>query len=187
MTAEETTESGDVTITEAGLTRRMFLKLLMGVSVISALIPFTTMAEFFYAKTRTPGPSKKKIANVKDLPVGSTMVFFFPGEDSSHRSFITHLTEEEQSKAKSEGTDEYVTDGFVAFNTTCPHLQCTLEFPENGEYICPCHGGYFSVVDGTVLGGPSPRPLPTVKLEVEKGSGDIYAVELIGRIGYGRG
>lgn len=186
MTAEEATDSGEVTSPDVGLTRRLFLKLLMGVSVITALIPFTTMVEFFYASPRTRGPLRKKIANVADLPEGSTVVFFFPGEDSEDRSFITHLTAEEQSRAKSEGTDEYITDGFVAFNTICPHLQCTLEFPEDGKYVCPCHGAYFNIADGTVLDGPSPRPLPAVKIEVEQGSGDIYAVELIGKIGYGR-
>ncbi len=77
-------------------------------------------------------------------------------------------------------------DGFVALNTVCTHLQCVTGFPEEDQIVCPCHGGYFSLVDGTVIDGPPPRPLPMIKLEIEQKTGDIYAVELIGKIGYGR-
>jgi Rieske Fe-S protein len=30
---------------------------------------------------------------------------------------------------------------------------------------CPCHHGYFSAKDGSVLQGPPPRPLPRILLE----------------------
>lgn len=189
MTTEGTAETkvGEDANTEDSLTRRLFLKLLMGTSVLITLIPFRTMVEFFYANPRTQKPLRKKIANTRDLPEGSTMVFFFPEEDGSHRSFLTHLSSEDQSRAEAEENDEFITEGFVAFNTVCPHLQCTIELPEDGEYICPCHGGVFNILDGTVLAGPSPRPLPAIKLDVEQSTGDIYAVELVGKIGYGRG
>jgi Rieske Fe-S protein len=181
------TKRSEVATKKNGLTRRLFLKFLMGTSFIIALIPFTTMVEFFYANPRPQQSSRKKIANTRDLPEGSTMVFFFPEEDGSHRSFLTHLSSEDQKRAEAEGNGEFITEGFVAFNTVCPHLQCTIELPEDGEYICPCHGGVFNILDGTVLGGPSPRPLPAIKLEVEQSTGDIYAIELVGKIGYGRG
>jgi len=42
------------------------------------------------------------------------------------------------------------------------------------------------MTDGKVLAGPAPRPLPMIRLEIEQETGDIYAVELIGKIGYGR-
>lgn len=151
-----------------------------------SIIPFTPMVEFFLAKPQNVNSSKKKIANKRDLPEGSTMVFFFPGEEDKHRSFLTHLSQEYQREAKEEGIDQYIVDGFVAFNTVCPHLECPIELPDDDVFICPCHGGFFSLIDGTVLGGPSPRPLPAIKLEIDEGTGDIYAVELIGEIGYGR-
>ena len=89
-------------------------------------------------------------------------------------------------RARDEGTDEFIVEGFVALNTVCTHLLCPTEFPEEDQVICPCHGGYFSLVDGTVIAGPPPRPLPMIILEIEQKTGDNYAVELIGRIGYGR-
>jgi Rieske Fe-S protein len=80
----------------------------------------------------------------------------------------------------------YINNRFVAFNSVCTHLSCVIELPNNDTSVCPCHGAIFSVVDGTVLGGPAPRPLPAIKLEIDQVSGDIYATELIGKIGYGR-
>lgn len=71
-------------------------------------------------------------------------------------------------------------------NTVCTHLQCVTEFPEEDQIVCPCHGGHFSLVDGIVLADPPPRPLPMIKLENEKETGYINAVELIGKVGYGR-
>jgi len=38
---------------------------------------------------------------------------------------------------------------------------------EANRLECPCHEGYFSVSDGSVLQGPPPRPLPTIVLKRE--------------------
>ncbi|HEV2225240.1 MAG TPA: hypothetical protein VGR56_00385, partial [Nitrososphaerales archaeon] len=41
---------------------------------------------------------------------------------------------------------------------------------------CTCHGSIFDLTQGAkVIGGPSPRPLPQVTLEVDS-SGNVYAV-----------
>ena len=172
--------------TASDLSRRTFLKMLMGVSAVLSTLTFAPLANFFIPPPVKENKERKKIANKNDLPEGSTMVFFYPGDESSHRSFLTHLSAEYLEEAYEEGTGQFIVDEFVAFNTVCPHLQCPLEIPEDDAFICPCHGGFFSIIDGTVLGGPSPRSLPAVRLEIEEASGDIYAAELIGKIGYGR-
>jgi len=172
--------------TAGDLSRRTFLKMLMGVSAVMSTLTFAPLANFFIAPPIKENKDRKKIGNTNELQEGSTMIFFYPGEDSSDRSFLTHLSAEYLEKAQEEGTGQFIVDGFVAFNTVCPHLQCPIEIPEDDVFICPCHGGFFSIIDGTVLGGPSPRPLPAIRLEIDKASGDIYAAELIGKIGYGR-
>ncbi|TEU08961.1 hypothetical protein E3J20_07470 [Candidatus Bathyarchaeota archaeon] len=166
--------------------RRAFLKFLLAASALLSFLPFTPMIEFFYVKPNKPDLSRRKIANKRDLPEGSSMIFFFPGEEDVDRSILTHLSAEYQLSAVEEGKDEFITDGFVALNTICPHLLCPVELPEDDVIVCPCHGGFFDIRDGSVLGGPPPRPLPAIKLEVDQSTGDIYAVELIGKIGYGR-
>lgn len=56
---------------------------------------------------------------------------------------------------------------FLAFEAVCTHLGCIVKWvPEKGEMLCPCHGGRFSV-EGTVLGGPPPKPLKAVALTLQ--------------------
>jgi arsenite oxidase small subunit len=172
--------------TTGDLSRRTFIKMLMGFSAVLSTIPFAPLVNFFIAPPIQEKKGLKKIANKKDLPEGSSMVFFYPGEEDFHRSFLTHLSAEYRAEAEEEGTGQNIVEGFVAYNTVCPHLQCPLEFPDDDVFICPCHGGFFSIIDGTVLGGPAPRALPAIRLEIDQSSGDIYAAEVIGKIGYGR-
>jgi Rieske Fe-S protein len=57
-------------------------------------------------------------------------------------------------------------DSWVAYSQKCTHLSCAVFYSrENDRLECPCHQGYFSVKDGTVLQGPPTRPLPRVVLE----------------------
>ncbi len=50
--------------------------------------------------------------------------------------------------------------GFVAMSAVCTHLGCLVEFDSVKRGIhCPCHAATFDL-DGKVLGGPAPRPLP---------------------------
>ena len=46
----------------------------------------------------------------------------------------------------------------AAISTTCTHLGCSIGVSGTG-FACPCHGSRFDQ-DGTVTGGPAPRPLP---------------------------
>lgn len=63
--------------------------------------------------------------------------------------------------------------GFVALSKVCTHLGCLVEYDKGlRKLICPCHAGTFDL-DGNVLSGPPPRPLPAVPLKVE---GDFVIV-----------
>ena len=55
---------------------------------------------------------------------------------------------------------------YVAYSQKCTHLSCAGFYaPEHRRLECPCHEGYFSVRDGSVLQGPPSRPLPRIMLE----------------------
>ena len=56
---------------------------------------------------------------------------------------------------------------FKAFSSTCTHLSCQVTSVSGGRIACPCHGSSYSIVDGSVEGGPAPRPLPKVAIKVE--------------------
>jgi Rieske Fe-S protein len=56
---------------------------------------------------------------------------------------------------------------FEGFSSTCTHMGCTVANIQDGRIICPCHGSMYSIKDGSVLGGPAPRPLPKKPVKVE--------------------
>ena len=58
----------------------------------------------------------------------------------------------------------------AAISNTCTHLGCVVATTEIG-FDCPCHGSRFDA-DGTVLGGPAPRPLPWFRLSLSP-SGEV--------------
>lgn len=63
--------------------------------------------------------------------------------------------------------------GFVAFSKVCTHLGCLVEYDKGlRKLICPCHAGTFDL-EGNVLSGPPPRPLPAIPLKVE---GDLVII-----------
>lgn len=52
-------------------------------------------------------------------------------------------------------------DSFAALDAICTHMHCTVSYNAlNITLDCPCHHSTYEV-DGTVIGGPAPRPLTT--------------------------
>ena len=50
-------------------------------------------------------------------------------------------------------------ESFQVFNVNCTHLGCPVDWRTEAKlFLCPCHGGVY-YQDGTVAGGPPPRPL----------------------------
>jgi len=53
--------------------------------------------------------------------------------------------------------------GFYAMSAVCTHLGCMTVWKQDaGVIACPCHGSTFRE-NGTVIGGPAPKPLPWLK------------------------
>lgn len=52
----------------------------------------------------------------------------------------------------------------AAISTTCTHLGCSVGISDTG-FACPCHGSRYDQ-DGTVTGGPAPKPLPWFKVSL---------------------
>jgi thiosulfate dehydrogenase [quinone] large subunit len=63
--------------------------------------------------------------------------------------------------------------GLTAFSAICTHAGCTVGY-QNGQLVCPCHGGTFDASTGAVISGPPPTGLP--KRRVLEAGGDIYAL-----------
>lgn len=65
------------------------------------------------------------------------------------------------------------TTSFTAFAVYCTHLGCPVHWLAAPRiFLCPCHGSVFNG-DGTVAGGPAPRPLFTYPVRVRNGRVEI--------------
>ena len=62
-------------------------------------------------------------------------------------------------------------DGWVAFQDTCTHEECSLADGEleEGVIVCPCHASEFDLRTGDVLCPPALEPLPIFEARVEEG------------------
>ena len=60
-------------------------------------------------------------------------------------------------------------DKVVAFNATCPHAGCLVDFqPQKKQFACPCHKSLFTVTGARIDPDrcPSPRDLDTLECDV---------------------
>lgn len=57
---------------------------------------------------------------------------------------------------------------FQGFSAVCTHTGCIVNRVAAGTIDCPCHGSRFRL-DGTVAGGPAPRPLTPRPVRAENG------------------
>ena len=56
-----------------------------------------------------------------------------------------------------------------AFSAVCTHLGCIVRWEGPMEHLyCPCHNGMFDR-DGSVVGGPPPRPLERFPVDIREG------------------
>ena len=133
---------------------------------VALLLPALRLADFLFPpKTTGLTYPRQLVAKTSDIATGKSLLFEYPTQDRS--ALLIHLPD----------------GSFIAYDALCTHLGCTVHFDQvpvkgwenNPEQIfCPCHGGVFDPKTGNVLGGPPPRSLPKIKLEVDN-QGNIYA------------
>ncbi len=127
--------------------RRSFIK------ILASLLGLTTLGAFVYPLFRflLPVESAARIKAVevpkadvppggfKDVMIGTTPAIIINAKDK----------------------------GFLVFSRVCTHLGCLVKYyPDKQQFICPCHAGTFNL-EGNVVSGPPPRPLPKFSVRVE--------------------
>ena len=99
------------------------------------------------------------VANVGEIPVGGVKLFQYPRP--GEQCILIRTAE----------------DTYVAYSQKCTHLSCAVYYShEDNRLECPCHKGFFSIADGSVLQGPPSRPLP--KIILESRGGELVAVDI---------
>jgi thiosulfate dehydrogenase [quinone] large subunit len=105
------------------------------------------------APPTTPG---RVLTSLQRLPVGGAVGFTDPQVGPAA---LLHLSN----------------DQVVAYGRTCTHAGCLVGYDQSAEIlVCPCHGAEFDPSNrAEPISGPAPRPLPSIKVVVDKATGDV--------------
>jgi arsenite oxidase small subunit len=134
------------TAEESYVDRRQFSKFLVLTSLGMFVGNLWILLRSWYAGT--PVFSPLTVGSVNEIPVGGVKLFSYPTPEDPCIMIRT------------------ATDRYAAYSQKCTHLSCAVYYEKEANRLeCPCHEGYFSVEDGSVLQGPPPRRLPRVILE----------------------
>ncbi len=144
------------------MTRREIFRYLLGFSAVSTLVGvLTPILGYLWPSSHPDGAigGRTMVGSVEDFAPGTGKVV-----PVGSKPVIVLNTEQ----------------GFRVFSAVCTHLGCIVLNKDPGtSYIhCPCHDGRFNPVNGTVIAGPPPRPLPAYEFSVEEGK--IYVGKPLG-------
>ncbi len=138
-------------------TRRDFLSYILGIGFLgwaaSVLYPI-----FSYLK-----PPKAPEVDVKNLNIGKA------DDIPNDSSKMFKMGNKPGILIKTDSGE------FKAFNATCTHLECTVQYKKDEKLIwCACHNGRYDL-NGKNISGPPPRPLTPYNVIVQKGEVFITA------------
>lgn len=134
---------------EVDQNKRKFLKYVLGGSLtaLAAMIFYPIVAYLKPPKTKSAEVSSVKVGKVNEIPNDSSIMFRFGTKPG-----ILVRTQ---------------SGDFRAFEATCTHLDCTVQFKQDmGVIWCACHNGKFDL-NGRNISGPPPRPLTPYKVNIQ--------------------
>jgi cytochrome b6-f complex iron-sulfur subunit len=85
----------------------------------------------------------------------------FPGQSSQLKIGMPGEYPVSNELSRVPGQNLYVlhdAEGYAVIGAICTHLGCVVALTGDG-FACPCHGSKFAL-DGKVVKGPAPSPLP---------------------------
>ena len=167
--------------------RRNFLKVAATLSAIFAVGGIGAVTKSITQRVGGSGTQstltafpRVKIGNLSSLSVNQPVNFNYPLDDEPN--LLVKIGQKAQGGVGPQGD-------IVAFSQVCQHLGCLYAYQAPGsspqcdtsykapgpEGYCCCHGSIYDFANAAkVVGGPSPRSLPQVILEVDT-NGDIFA------------
>ena len=177
----------ELQITRETVGRRKLLVGLLGASFVSMLVgfvgPIGSLGPRPGSERRsTSWAAGKRLVTSQGLPIDSQSTRFdqlntvFPedaiGVDDAQVIVMRLPPEALTEKTRSGGA----VNGWVAYSKICTHAGCSVGLlgvdnraPDTlRQLVCPCHQSVFDPVDAArPVGGPAPRPLPQLPLEID--------------------
>ncbi len=106
-----------------------------------------------------------------DLAVGAVETVFPEGRVDAAESAVLLLRLEDGDVQLPADRKDWTPHGNVAYSKICTHAGCPVALYRHAslELYCPCHQSVFDVVDlARPTGGPAPRALPQLGLDVDR-------------------
>lgn len=153
--------SSEVPLTAAEVTRRAWLRGIIGVivtaisSVVAVIVGGAALSPAFARRKDNWVPAGR----LRDLEIGvpTPVTVRVTRQDGYYEAVDQQVV----FLIKSESGD------LRALSSTCTHLGCRVSYDPQSKLIkCPCHGGVFTP-DGRNIAGPPPRPLGEIAARVD--------------------
>ena len=142
---------GNLNSQNGTMSRRQLIRYLLGFSVIATLGGvLTPIIGYLWPPSRAAGDrsDRVQVGTILDFPVGQGKVV-----SVDDKPVIVVNTPQ---------------GGLKAYSAICTHLGCIVEWDQDRQFIrCPCHDGRFNPINGAIISGPQPTPLPPLALTVE--------------------
>ena len=138
------------------MSRRRFLtRLTVSLTVaMSAIVGLPILGYLLAPLLRAPPDELVPVGAITDFPVNETKLVSI--RDPSPLAWAGQTAQTALWVRRREAAGPEM---FQVFNVNCTHLGCPVNWQAEAKlFLCPCHGGVF-YSDGTVAGGPPPRPL----------------------------
>jgi Rieske Fe-S protein len=126
---------------EKTVTRRGFLDWLLGAGLGAWAFGFVAPVISYVWPAQRRGPSIQTVSagKAEEFPEWHSKIVAVSG----HPVIVVHTPQ-----------------GFRAFSAICTHLGCIVQWDAGRrQIVCPCHAGFFDI-NGKVISGPPPKPLP---------------------------
>lgn len=134
---------------ETGVSRRGFVDWLLGTSLGGFFVAVIYPVVRYWIPPEVPESTVNSVTlpfTTTDMPPSSGRIFKF----GSRPGILIRTPAGE----------------FRAFSARCTHLDCTVQYRDDLSHIwCACHNGHFDL-NGNVLAGPPPEPLPGFEVNV---------------------
>ena len=151
MKNDEGQSLADPGVLKKEMSRRDFIDWVIKGGILATLsgMLFPALAYLWPVMGRGPKIDMEEVGTLDEIPVGGSKKVVLAGS-----ALLLIRTPQE----------------IKAFSAICPHLGCVVDWDgPKREIVCPCHAGIFDL-EGRVVSGPPPRPLPSYPVQIVNGN-----------------